>query len=1452
MENIMKRILALVLALVIVFGMAPLAELAKVELPDWLKFGQVEASAVDENFDESELTDNMKVNALADMYTGRVSSGIAAGNYTYMLNSFEGPYRTMSVELKNDPWFTGNAAAFNFLSWTPSEMQANPAYYYELVVLDILNKSSQSYSATTEFNNDAMGITVEIGKEVAESVQTSYSDLANIAPDAISSSCYQSLAEKYVLDENVITGIGDAVGVVNNAKDFAEHLAAYVKVKKTNDNTIAVLSQMRDRTSNTKMVYALDSVINACRSNEDFIIHCVTETIEATAVQVLSFTLDKMIEYSLDAMGLWILSVGQSIGTISANLLFSTEETISQYKTMCVITEFEDLLRSTVNNFNNTYRSTPTLANAYNVIAGANLVYDTIDYGMNSADHFANVVYSENLWSSLFGPLGLNNNAQALANWSEAINSLRNEIANSKAYFCQDMMIFWLENYWDEYAGFFNGTNNYAAPVMSTMSTNADGTIIIQEYITNGDGTIYSPHKIYNKDDLVEYTIDSAGKYYKQMNDIAMSSLNWAPIANFGGFYDGKGYAISGLTIISLGGTYGGLFGNTLSSATIKNLGITDVNISVAVTGNSIGALAGTNLGKIEYCYSTGSIVSSSTGSGKLGGLVGFNGSDNGYSQNPLIYDCYSTVSVKVANSTSAYVGGLVGYNGYYNSNVMGKIKRCYAVGQASTSSSYAGGVVGKNDGLTRFNYYDCTTTKMGDLGKGFSITTSEMKTASTFSGWDFDNVWAISPSVNNGYPYLSYIGNRETTEIEGSGTIASPYVVTNERQLVAIEDEEFNNAKTAYYVMTNDITITAPYWTPITNFNGSFDGQGHKADSLTIKQNTFGINGDVGFFASIATNGKVQKLGLTNFSSIVTGINIGALAGTNLGKIEYCYSTGSIVSSSTGSGRLGGLVGINGSDNGFFQNPLIYDCYSTVSVKVTNSTSAYVGGLVGYNGYYNSNVMGEIKRCYAAGQITTSSSDSGGLLGKNVSGIVDSSYYDKTTSDKLDTGKGTPLTTNQMKVSSYFNGWDFDSVWQQDSTHNSGYPYLRAFEYGIEEPTYYATSINIASQPNRLVYEIGDQLDITGMVVTATYSNGATEILTEYSISGFSSVSAGQVAVILSYEELTVSFNVMVYDVVPVTVKLNTAGYKMSIGSTYSLVAVITPADAVFNDLTWESLDERVATVDSAGLITAISAGETIVTATTKHGNWDYCLIEVTENGSSGSDVNGITLNTNSVKLFIDGAYQLSAVVIPVNAANKNIIWSSTDANIATVDENGFVNAVGVGATVVIAETEDGGYKDYCLVKVSGLVVKENSSAVIDMDNKVIYGLTTGIDSVDDYITVANSDCLIDYEVTSKGFGTNTILNVIMDDEIVETYKIIIYGDVNGDGIIDTADSDMIVDIGNYVLPQWDPVTDAAYIKACDLFRDGIIDENDCVVLKDVQNYTLNLDQTTGIASPG
>lgn len=164
-------------------------------------------------------------------------------------------------------------------------------------------------------------------------------------------------------------------------------------------------------------------------------------------------------------------------------------------------------------------------------------------------------------------------------------------------------------------------------------------------------------------------------------------------------------------------------------------------------------------------------------------------------------------------------------------------------------------------------------------------------------------------------------------------------------------------------------------------------------------------------------------------------------------------------------------------------------------------------------------------------------------------------------------------------------------------------------------------------------------------------------------------------------------------------SVSLNETSLDLLTGDRATLTATVLPSNASDKTISWSSSDESVATVKN-GKATAISAGQATITATTKDGGLTAsCIVNVTQ---KIVPVNGVSLNYSELELSVGDSEDLIANVLPTNATNKEVLWSTTDEEVASVDENGKVTALKVGETLITVTTVDGGYKDYCIIEVT------------------------------------------------------------------------------------------------------------------------------------------------------
>ena len=154
----------------------------------------------------------------------------------------------------------------------------------------------------------------------------------------------------------------------------------------------------------------------------------------------------------------------------------------------------------------------------------------------------------------------------------------------------------------------------------------------------------------------------------------------------------------------------------------------------------------------------------------------------------------------------------------------------------------------------------------------------------------------------------------------------------------------------------------------------------------------------------------------------------------------------------------------------------------------------------------------------------------------------------------------------------------------------------------------------------------------------------------------------------------------------------------ELNVGDVHLLEVIASPSDAEGYTLRWESSDEAVASVSDDGEVTALSAGTADITVSSGEIS-ATCAVTVKEPVIS---VESVSLDVQQLELNIGETYTLQATVLPENATNKGIKWSSDDSEIATVDESGLVTAVSLGETVITVITDDGSKTASCMLTVS------------------------------------------------------------------------------------------------------------------------------------------------------
>ncbi|MEQ9090071.1 MAG: GLUG motif-containing protein [Balneola sp.] len=561
------------------------------------------------------------------------------------------------------------------------------------------------------------------------------------------------------------------------------------------------------------------------------------------------------------------------------------------------------------------------------------------------------------------------------------------------------------------------------------------------------------------------------------------------------------------VSVSSSSSNVGGLIGQ--SGSISEGSYISNSHASGNVTGiDYVGGLIGRSYIEITKSYATGDV----SGTNYIGGLAGFS--------RGLASENYALGNV----SGTEYVGGLIGHadtspinNNYAAGEVSGTTTVGGLIGNVwvgasgnystglVTGTNEVGGLFGSTIQATQDNFWDLENSGQTDaigvpngiVHVATGLTTSQMYQKSSFSGFDFDSVWAAHSSFTK--PYLQS-NHKDTVDgyfvddlkMDGTGTEADPFQIKNLIQLRLISadssfwNEHFiqtENIDASPTIAWNDSVGFSPIGTVENQFTGNYDGGDYTISNLTINRidSTFGT-----MFGYVSSSGAISNLGLLDV--LIKGKNASGLVSVNRGSITNAYTTGSITGASTSAGlvylnfgtitishssatinsgdRAGGLVIINLHDGIITKSYTTGDVsggsrvggfsaenYGTISQSFSTGT---VDGGVRVGGFSGTNFE-IITDSYSTGNIEANY-EAGGFVGANyASGSISRSYATGLITPENNTDIGGFIGINN-------GGTVTDSYWDSTSTG-------QALAFGSDDNSQTATGLSTSQTKKQSNY---------------------------------------------------------------------------------------------------------------------------------------------------------------------------------------------------------------------------------------------------------------------------------------------------------------------------------------------------------------------------------------------
>ena len=204
--------------------------------------------------------------------------------------------------------------------------------------------------------------------------------------------------------------------------------------------------------------------------------------------------------------------------------------------------------------------------------------------------------------------------------------------------------------------------------------------------------------------------------------------------------------------------------------------------------------------------------------------------------------------------------------------------------------------------------------------------------------------------------------------------------------------------------------------------------------------------------------------------------------------------------------------------------------------------------------------------------------------------------------------------------------------------------------------------------------------------------------------------------------------------------VVLDQENLTLAKGSEKKIQATVSPSNATDKNIEWRSSDENIATVNQDGVVTAVGQGKAIITATSVDGGISSsCDVTVF------IPVEHVVLDQENLTLAKGSEKKIQATVSPSNATDRNIEWRSSDENIATVNQDGVVTAIGPGIAIITATSVDGGISSSCdvtvFIPVEGIILNRNEVVIVEGKTESLSAIIQPVDATDKSIEWSSSD---------------------------------------------------------------------------------------------------------------
>lgn len=906
-----------------------------------------------------------------------------------------------------------------------------------------------------------------------------------------------------------------------------------------------------------------------------------------------------------------------------------------------------------------------------------------------------------------------------------------------------------------------------------------------------GEGTGESPFLIRTPGELVCGIDHYPNSTFVLMNDIDLSKTSYGSVTAFSGVLHGNGYTLSGVTKALI-------YQNT---GTVKNL-----NILGAANGEYYGVtslLVQKNDGYVQDCNVSGTFSPRVAGRGlqnapTFGAVVAENSSVG------TIERCSNTANITLKIDANTFydtvVGGIVGKNS-------GTVRDCYSAGSLNvtrvgntTKGYFVGGIAGVAGGGLSNPFYRCySVADITDNGSAGSQNVRIGRFAGSFSGYVYtESCYSLDGMTAVGYMASNAMAVNEKTQAQLKAR--DTFVSWNFNVIWNLPANSYPVFASADAVRTVEAVGTANIFV------------GEKISYLCLINIKIKINGDSNNLIAISedmidkttvdTSTPGAKTALCSYRGCSFTLNV---------NVNEPVSTSDLTVYKTG--KTAYTVGS------------VYDD-SEVALKVKINGAAHFTTI--YSGFTNNKrsplTLSDTSVTYTYYSSTVSQ-------GIEVKDFALSLIEVVSTPDKSSYSTGEHLDTNNLGVRLNYNDGSTTATMEFEDLQAYGVHLAQKLSNGIWKNFDISTSLSNADSGSTFYLYYGDVLPsdyndvIRSTVVTVTV----------------------QTRLSLPDQEVVLKLG-KAYDFTE-TAPLMGSGYvdiQLVSGTLPANVSVSVPNQAgnEYNCFYFSTNQTGVTgTVKDYPLVYKVqsrSTGQVIyVNITIQVRNksdvtaFEYVRLRKEANpGKLQEDVYGVIDSQNSTVTLNVPHGTPKVLFLEYKVADGGSAFESN----GNWFFNGEYDFAAQSTIYCYIESETGKRKNYTIYFVElpeeeiKLIPTDNLTTVIDYENKLIYGLAPGLSTLADFVEVQGKGCVMNTVKSGNYIGTGSVVEIRKNTAVMDSYTVVIFGDLDGDGWYDGQDSIFVDLLANGILSE--ATLGKAKYTAADCNRDGAIDNSDVALL--------------------